>query len=299
MIFHRTPAGLSNQHLFLGVDAVVFVEGGRSLSFQEVLAGDESKPSIDLLFWQKMFGVFCPDKRLAFKSVGSKSILLNIAHEIAAGNATHICVAMDRDFDDAKGTIKRTSDVFYTHGYSWENDIWNEYVVEATFYTLCPVDKARISVGAEITKSFQEFYRDTRWAVYGDLILSNYNLTLIPRGKEESIIALTSKKPYISRTRICALVRELNTRKTSPLNMPWMHKIHPLKDCCGHLLAAYCFRLLTYLLAKFSAVPRLPKQHMNAIAIDKFFQNFDVSVFPDCYRHYQHQFRKSTVCQTA
>jgi hypothetical protein len=65
MSFRRTSPGLSNMHLFLNVEAIVFVEGGsNSYSLEEVERGLYNCESIDLLFWSKIFEIFLPTKKL-------------------------------------------------------------------------------------------------------------------------------------------------------------------------------------------------------------------------------------------
>lgn len=297
MNFQRTPSGLSNMHLFLDVDAVVYVEGGSlSLSFKDVLAGKGEKFSTDIQFWQKMFEVFCPDQKFAFKAVGTKGTLLHIAAEIAAGNVANVCVAMDRDFDNLKGTLKIAPNIFYTLGYSWENDVWNEIIVESVFYTLCPVDKTKTPIRFQINQILNEFDQRIRWAIHGDVVLSFNNLSLIPRDKEGGLIGQKDGKPYINRVRILELIRKIKETRT----ISYFSKLSPIaynrRNCCGHLVAIYCHQLLQSLFRNLCRMPSIHKNALNGVGIDKFFDKLQSGIFPECYLHYENQFKVSTIC---
>src|SRR5665213_77182 len=136
MSFQHSPAGLSNLHIFSRVDAIVFVEGGESRSIADVRSGKFDSISSDVAFWQRCFSELGPPIKLQFRAVGAKPTLLDLAREVAQG-VTGVYVAMDRDFDHLMGQAIRAPGVLYTFGYSWENDVWTEMVIEEVFYTLC------------------------------------------------------------------------------------------------------------------------------------------------------------------
>lgn len=56
MAFERSLLGQRNRALFLNVDAIVYVEGGRGLEDQD--------ESFDAMFWKKVFEVFRTDLRV-------------------------------------------------------------------------------------------------------------------------------------------------------------------------------------------------------------------------------------------
>lgn len=102
----RTPSGLSNLRLFHDVDVVIYVEGGKkSLSVKEIEAGESFTDSIDIKFWERLFAFFAPSRKCHFKAIGSKSAIVPIANEIAAGRVMHSVACMDRDHDEACGKI--------------------------------------------------------------------------------------------------------------------------------------------------------------------------------------------------
>ena len=82
MIFRRTSSGLSNQHLFLNVDTVVFVEGGKSYSKEEVYSGQFDTHSIDIQFWRGLFSIYRNSESLQFRAIGSKNTLKSIIQDV-------------------------------------------------------------------------------------------------------------------------------------------------------------------------------------------------------------------------
>ena len=128
-VFKRTKAGLENQHLFYNVDLVVYLEGGStSFTKTEVYAGEFNDKTKDIIFWRNMFNKFKSDKKVKFKSVGSKDVIIEIADDIVKDNLSHVFVAMDNEFDEILNQRIEHPNVYYTHGYSWENDAWNHHV---------------------------------------------------------------------------------------------------------------------------------------------------------------------------
>ena len=121
MNFHRTPSGLANLHLFYGVDAIVFVEGGDpSLSLAEIVRGEYDGISLDIRFWSIVFGTYAPLRRFQFRAVGSKPNLLALADYISDNSISNVIVCADKDTDDITGALRTDPAVLYTRGYSWE-----------------------------------------------------------------------------------------------------------------------------------------------------------------------------------
>ncbi|MBD2539632.1 hypothetical protein [Coleofasciculus sp. FACHB-SPT36] len=292
MSFRRTPSGLSNMHLFLQVDVVVFTEGGSvSYSSSEVLSGAYNTQSVDLLFWTKIFKVFLPKKKLAFRAIGSKSTIKSIASDIALGSVKNVYVATDRDTDNFRGKLIKAPGVFYTFGYSWENDVWCADVVEEAFYTLCPVSRNEVQVRSEINSCYEQFGKDIRWAVYADILLSCHGSSLLPRGKPESVISFeASGKPCVNRQRLRSLIQCKKQKKLNKIFLGQKAQFHPLCDCYGHIVSSFSYRIIVYLLKNNSNSPPLPKDYAYAIGIDKFVSGLINGQFIDCYKHYEGQF---------
>src|SRR5690242_5174005 len=101
-------------HRFLGVDAIVFVEGGRTTyTLEQTAEGSYNSQGEDLKYWQIIFMTFAPKKNFNLRALGSKTTIREIASLIAQGEVRHVCVAMDRDFDHLTGALPNVPGVFY------------------------------------------------------------------------------------------------------------------------------------------------------------------------------------------
>lgn len=140
-MFTRTDVGLSSEHLFFDVDWIVYCEG-------KPLSDDVS--SLDEAFWTAALsanGVSCK-----CKSIGSKSELTQIAYKVVDGSAQSILVAMDRDYDHLIGELIDHPRVLYSHGYSWESDVCQNFSVERVVHLF-----ANVTHIATIASEFETF----------------------------------------------------------------------------------------------------------------------------------------------
>lgn len=294
MTFTRTPAGLSNLHIFFSVDVVVYVEGGtRTYTFSEVRAGSGDEQSEDVAFWQRIFSTFSPGRTYKFRAVGSKDTVSQIADDIIDHGLTTVYVAMDRDFDNVKGTLKIAPGIFYTFGYSWENDVWQPDVIKDTFYELCPVCPAGISPDAQIQSCFNNFEREMRWVVYADLLFNLHDLAFKDlRDKPNSVILLGANgKPRINRARIRQLIKESKLVRIAPLMTGRKIRLSVLTDCYGHLVSIFGFRVIAYLLRILcSNMPKIAIIYTNLAAIRSFIAQLNSGRLPAIKNHYDRQF---------
>lgn len=293
MSFQRTSSGLSNEYLFFSVDVIVYVEGGTSRNYDEVLAGNYDPQSTDISFWQRIFQLFSPNKKYKFKSVGSKHTLNQIAEQIIQNNSSTVFVAMDRDFENVKGTQKKNNGIFYTFGYSWENDVWQAEVIKAAFYQLCPICRSEVDPDVHIKPCFDDFDRIMRWVIYADLLLNLHDLKFIEfREKPDSIISPDiTGKPQINRARIRSLIKQSKLSKTSRLMAGRKVRLNTKNDCYGHIFDVFGYRLLIYLLKILCQnFPNVPKAIAHGIAIDKFTVEMQNGNLPNLFRHYEKQF---------
>jgi hypothetical protein len=128
--FLRTPQGLNNQPQFVHMDSIVFAEGGsKHPTVEEIRDGAGETFTLDTAFWSTIVRLGIPQRRIEVRSVGNKQTLEAIAKLVAEGSVTRIVVAMDRDFDDRRGRKINHANVFYTYGYSWENDVFAKDVL--------------------------------------------------------------------------------------------------------------------------------------------------------------------------
>ncbi|MEK8021882.1 MAG: DUF4435 domain-containing protein [Candidatus Parabeggiatoa sp.] len=293
MAFTRTPSGLSNLHHFYGVDAIVFLEGGKkSYATQEVLADQFESSSLDIQFWQKLFRFYKPDKKYQFRSIGSKKTANEIAEFVVQG-VKNIYVVMDRDHDRLNNKLKNVPGIFYSFGYSWENDVWDADIIEEVFYAFIPVCQTTVKVKNDINEIYQQFLRDARWPVYADIILIYKGKAgLFPRGTSNKGLIKpdnNKSKPYIDRSRVHILLKKARSSKNDKIYLDTKIKFDVKTDCYGHFFADFCFKVIAFLAHKHSG-EKLIKSQVFSIGIDKFFEQFisqpKLSILRDYYHNY-------------
>lgn len=290
MSFTRTDSGISNLHIFLGVDCVVYVEGGKSYNYEEVAAGGHSTESFDIQFWQSIFKIFKPSLRCTFRAIGSKLTLLLLAEKIRSGEISNIYVAMDRDFDNYKGSLINAKNVLYTFGYSWENDACQLVTIEEAFYMLCPLCRQANNVHSLISTILNDCEQSLRWPVYADLLLCLNESSLFPRDHPESIISiLSNNRPAVNRVQLSTLIA---SKKHLPLSVkiPTGLRLKPLVDCFGHLMFCYSYRIITYFIKTFTSMSSLPKDYATAALIRAFSDKLGGGQLPELYRYYNAYF---------
>jgi hypothetical protein len=294
MAFTRTPSGLSNQHRFYGVDAVVFLEGGKnSYTTQEVLGDKFESNALDIKFWQKLFGFYKPEKKYQFRSIGSKKTANEIAEFVVQGIVKNVYVAMDRDHDRLNNKLKNVPGIFYSFGYSWENDVWNAEIIEDVFHALIPVCQTTIKVKNDINKIYQQFLKDARWPVYADILLiSKGKAGLFPRGTSNKGLIKpdnNKSKPYIDRERVHILLKKARSSRNDKIYLDTKIKFDVKTDCYGHFFADFCFKVIAFLAHKYGG-EKLIKSQVFSIGIDNFFEKFKVqsnfSILRDYYSNY-------------
>ncbi len=294
MIFRRTRSGLSNFRLFVGSDAVVFLEGGVSFSREEIEKGFFASTSEDIRFWQSLFEIYLPNKNLQFRSIGSKETIKSIALDIETGDVTNVVVAMDRDFDHLLNRKIASKNVLYTYGYSWENDVWNESTLLAAFCSLIGHSKADAADEHNIIKAYlNKFYCKLNRAVKIDALLIQNNDSLFIRSNANFYIAIERNgAPSINCSQLRKSLSDARTRNHRPVVNEFGYETNAFNDCFGHLLASYFYRVLAYLIEKIHKQPKLPKSYANSTAVLMFANLLKSGSFPDISKHYSDEFAR-------
>lgn len=123
MTLRRTSSALASMHVFYKADVVIFCEGGQSKTVTDAMTFSGDERTLDNIFWSAIMDLVNLNKRLHFKSVGSKPTLKAIAEDINIHNIGTVTVCLDSDYDRILGTALRLDRVAYTFGYSWESDV--------------------------------------------------------------------------------------------------------------------------------------------------------------------------------
>ncbi len=291
----RTKAGLSNLHLFHNVDAVVFVEGGeKTYSYEEVYAGKYGSKSNDILYWQNIFSVMASNIKVCFKPVGSKGTLKLIAHDIESGSIENVFVAMDRDIDNYDGSIIEHEGVFYSWGYSWENDLFIKAVLKSTILHLSPSDSSSIErdLEADLQSAKSMFIRSVRWFVRADIICLINGSGLFDRKTWKKYVKSKlgqNGEPFID-TSLIQVDYEITKKSITLRNRISGERISTIRNCFGHLIGTYCYRCLMHLLVKYDGIPSLSIEHANSFLSKILGELITDEECQELYRHHSAQF---------
>lgn len=176
--FKRTKNGLNNLRLFYNVNYIVYLEGGSaSYNKTEVYQNNFNRDTEDISFWSQIFEKYKPNEKLKFRSVGSKVTLKEIAADLVDENIKHVYIAMDNEFDEVLNRRINHPNIFYTHGYSYENDIWNNKTIIDIIseFTAVKVDEKYINNG------YNKFKNNIKLGVYADGYLFSKNQSFFYR----------------------------------------------------------------------------------------------------------------------
>lgn len=290
MIFRRTANGISNQHKFVNVDAIVFVEGGESYSKAEVYDG-KFDISIDIQFWRGLFYIYGEGKRLQFRAIGSKATLMSIAEDIEAGKINNTYIAIDRDFDSINGKLIENKNVFYTYGYSWENDVWQLEIINDVFNTIAIYNDMILDIKDKMSTIYHKFFKEIKLAVYADAFLSKNGIGFFPRpGHLRCLNVEHRAEPCVNTSTVDQLLLNYNLSKKEINNFGITYEINPQCDCYGHLFSDFCYFMITHFLRKICKLASNPKHYILSIGIDKFFLKLKDNKFPYLDLYYKLQF---------
>jgi len=271
MTFRRTPSGLSNFYLFVDAEAVVFLEGGdQSFNRNEVENGLYSDKAQDIHYWSLMFDLYLPGRKFQFRSVGSKETVRSIAIDVSEGKISNVIVAMDRDFDDFLGSMISGNNIIYTYGYSWENDCCNEFSVTKAVISLsglCPSKEDEIL--SIVSKLFHDFRKKIKHAVKADALLTQHGHSFFDRDNYARYVQIDGGKPKICVDQIKESFDKCREKYERPIYRRRPLDAEPLRDCYGHLLFYFTYRVVDYLIKSVLKMPRIPKDYVGSYIAEK------------------------------
>lgn len=293
--FSRSGSGLSNQHLFLDVDAVVYLEGGPALTQDQIDNDYFHDHSSDIKYWQTVFEYYLPSKSFQFKSKGSKSAVKPIALKIQSGTVTNVIAVMDRDFDHLIGKKVSSPNVLYSYGYSWENDCWSPHAISraAIFHT--GLDKSHYEIVNGITtECFSNFLTQVEVAVKADCKMMQCSSTFFDRGAEGRYIS------YRQLEMPCLIEAELNDafekmEKDTGITKADLDdiSINCESDCYGHLYACFCYYVFVYLSSKIKDKKvSIDFDSVLSLVIQKFVETIDSGALPEIHGYYNDAFNQ-------
>lgn len=280
MTFTRSVSGRSNMHSFLGVNYIVYSEGG---AFDKAIG--QSISSIDAIFWKGFFSRFLPDLSYSIRSLGSKENLLPYAKDVADEKITNTIVVMDRDHDHHRQCIISHPCVIYTCGYSWENDAWR---AESVISKL-----ERISVGG-VSKEFADevrikcrnFFSDFNRLVFVDVLCSLERVQGIHRERYWSFVdSQDSSRLRVKKDAFKKLIATVKAGRVNKFKYAGSDRITSERDCYGKLLAKFVYEIFCKGFQTLTGQKNLSRA-MADIFMAEHFQYMDLSRDPLIQKYY-------------
>ena len=138
MSFLRTNNSFHAVHLFWQVDIVAFCEGGgENVKLEDIPGLKKSTLTPDVRYWTVVLTRKFPTAKIKILSVGNKTAVKEIYKGIKDSGSTHIHCCFDSDYEELLGTKTTENFVWYTWGYSWENDVFSPEVVDLVVRSFC------------------------------------------------------------------------------------------------------------------------------------------------------------------
>lgn len=297
MSFSRTSYGLANVRRFLGVDWIVYTEGGSGhYTASDIEAGHGEEATLDAKFWSSIVrNIVGPELRFAVKSVGSKTNLESILVKLAGANHSGVLVAMDSDYDELLG--KEPIDdalVVRTFGYSWETDIW--------FDTKVLVDVVR-HIGTLSEDELKEVERladeraahlrhSVRWAIVGDALLVSRGSSAIQRDRVMRYIDVSRRTVSVRRDQLRETLRLGRQSASTEAATITLANFEPLRYLIGRFCSKFWLSFTCVVLRNANC--DLPREGtFNAVGIACFARHLK-SPSRD---HYMSEFRRVGLIQ--
>lgn len=284
MNFRRTASSLASLHRFYGVDVVAFCEGGISMSAADALVGSMAdNVTLDTLFWSTMVRTLKFVGRYHFKSVGNKETLISIARDIEAIGVTTITICLDSDYDhllDRAVTLGRTA---YTHGYSWENDVLSEPVLQRILSIL-------IGSNANMERNLKEVFHRLRfelapWCEIDISLHAGRRGSIFDREKVLSCADLSANPlrlkhdVFKDRLKLCGY-------KKKPRCVVAVNDVNAIRLTFGRLVSRIMYHTVIKIASQIDSRIRIDYNLFMKIAISTTFELIGLSEFSDLVAHY-------------
>ena len=246
-MFRRSDEGLANEHLFYGVDYVVYCEG--KASSNKVATMDES-------FWYRIFALY--NYNVKCKSKGSKKELLKMAGNIIHKNIGNVLFAMDRDYDDPYSAGLDHPCILYTFGYSWESDVVDNFdfsVATSLFMSAGDLEDIQEKFGDFVSRQSLTFRR----ASFLDAIYFHCNEKLYDRTKPMSVLVVKKgKEPELNRKYLLSRARNIHRPKGRGIDLSLFISSNGLHLFYGKAVAHMIYHWFRYISSKLGGRRRVP-----------------------------------------
>lgn len=262
MSFNRTAAGLSNSAQFYGVDAVIYVEG-------KPQAGADSAGSLDLLFWRRIIKIYAPDLSVKILCKGGKPVLLELAGRLTREDIPNVLIGMDRDYDPELGCHIDHPAVFYTWGYSWENDVWTLSNISAIIDKYALVQPVPHEIVALLSNSYSDFIRSAKRYARVNLAANLAGDEAVVSTKEcKGLLRLDRRfPPSFNKQFFRDRLSSYRESKAGGFTVAGT-EVCAERHCLGHFLAFFGYHLVCSTLRKLGHSATIDFDMMSTIAIN-------------------------------
>ena len=218
----------------------------------EILNGGGDQETLDVFFWQSVIDADTNGLKVHVKSVGCKSTLASIAHDVHHNEIDNIRTCFDRDYDFQLNRQIRYKHVFYTYGYSWENDVLTPDVLNRIFWTLRNRTEEAERVWSELEAALLQFSKDiARYTEYDLAFVSRGACGLYPRDKPAKALDLAASPPKLNSQALAVILRNRGFARGPQRKVKIKREM--LRNTYGHLLACYVYHLFGWAIRRGTA----------------------------------------------
>lgn len=255
-MFERSKSGQQNRSRFFGTSFVCYVEGR-----------EDGEQAHDISFWRAVLGSLRPSIQIKFVPRGGKPILEGLAREVIEKDIENVIVAMDADYDHLTSDVISDPRVFYTYGYSWENDAFSRQSLKEVYRALCHCGTVPSAVAAEIDAVHARVARQLRWPVQADLIALRAGSSVLPRQSPGRVIKAVpgSFEPGVDNKEVRKLITEAKRRRKASLGSVRV-KDTP-RFCVGHVYELAMIYILKMVAKAFGGKSSLSPDHVRDVCL--------------------------------
>lgn len=283
-VFTRTNSGITNSAAFLGVDIIVYTEGGNiSYSMKDVESGKFNKKSIDIKFWNGLFNVAQFSKKVEFRALGSKSSSYHIREKIITNQIKNVAVVVDKDLDFLLAEPIFSPFILFTKGYSWENDVYTEENTFKQISSMVLEQDIPNEIVEEIQSAYSDFKRIGKRLLRLEIIFRSQHQRFITEINGERFFN-HKKSSCIDKAQLIAFIKQKKHElRTRPATMPHVkYELCEIKDNYGKLIASLSKNIISYLCKKHLNHTSIPAALIECFMIERYLKSQE----KECDKYY-------------
>jgi len=284
--FTRTSSGLSSLHHFHDVDLIVYIEGKVS-DLTDATTSDNDL--YDMKFYKTLFSNFS-NKKVKINIAGNKLNALDYHDKIVAENILNQFVIVDRDYVDILGNRINSGRLFFTKGYSWENDFWSKKLCVQLISLLTTNN---VSANDDLIKTLRKCVRRLSLLYKINILMlkkGSFLFKMSDKGGRLGINIDTSLPHCISKSEFERLVQKANgiVTKQEVIDYIKKNKFESFSIIQGHFLEFLVLKLTLAMCKKHSnAKSNVDFNALKNIAMTCFMSNPNLFMSSKVLRHYQ------------